>query len=391
MLSFTYRFFPKFFALGCLSLLCLLGQMVQAATRNVLIEEVADLDRLSTEVQNLIKSRKVEPSSGGKYVQNVKKRIELMQQRNDLLQESASSSSFCIYASTKDSATKHLVVAEKVLKDYVSYFKNLNFNPQTPAQILLYPERTEYLKYDGVHAQVLGHAISNRQKSLNLIRRGNTYLLEELPSSTKKFHRLATFEQENPYVFAHEVCHMLTFEMLNPQQMDLRELKPNMFLNEGLSEFFAAHENPDVFKGRAAALVFGKKGEVPTGPTSAADVMKFLKYESYPQDMMSFYSEATLVTRWLMDLPSGAQVVKTLLNSPIDQMESVLRIHQRAHKLPDDSFAGYIPYRKKVLEELQASVSKPSSSSHGNGESKKKKKKKAKDKKSEDPSEGEEE
>jgi len=62
------------------------------------------------------------------------------------------------------------------------------------------------------------------------------------------------------------------------------------------------------------------------------------------------------VTRWLMEMPDGPQLVKNLLTSDPAQMESNLRMHQRGHSLPADGFAAYLPWRQKTLDDLKQAM-----------------------------------
>ena len=347
------------FGIGCFAASSCPG----AGPRNILDEEIQEAQRLVGEVQNLLKRDQVDALSGGQFVEEQNRRIETMKARKALLKAIASTRTFTIYAATDASAEAHMKIADATLQDYRSFFPNLMFQPSTPVQILLYPERNEYLKYDGVHAMVLGHAISNRQKSTDLVRRGNVYKFEQNISSSKKFHRLATFEDKNPFLFVHELSHIFTYELINPRQIDINDLKPNQFLNEGISEFFASRQNPDVFKYRARFLLGGKTTE---GKVVAAaplpDLLGLFGAESYPKDasISTFYSEATLATRWLMEMPAGPQLVKFLLTAvdsrgkPMaDQMESLVRNHQRTKSLPVEGFAAFAAYRRSVLDLLK--------------------------------------
>jgi len=85
-------------------------------------------------------------------------------------------------------------------------------------------------------------------------------------------------------VFAHEVCHILTYEMLNPQQMDFSELRPNLLLNEGLSEFFATIFQPEVLQHRAVALLGGKTaGGMTIPPAPIPNLAELLSLKAYPR------------------------------------------------------------------------------------------------------------
>ncbi len=339
----------------CTLLMLPLG--LRAGDRNVLEEELALQQKLTRDVENLVKQRKIQ-ADGSAFVEHSRTVIAALQERLKLLPCEASSRHFSVYASTQTAADQHLQVAEDVLKDYCNFFPNLNFNPSTPAQLILYPTEADFHKYETRNTGVLGHALSNRQMNTRLTLRGNMYVLEQTPASSQKYHRLATYQQENPYVFVHEVCHILTFEMINPQQMDLSQLNPNRFLNEGLSEFFAARHNPDVFKNRVRVLTGGKmsNGKV-SPPAPKPDILQMLSAKIYPEQITAFYSEATLFTKWTMDFPSGPQLFKFLLNANPSQMEALLRTHQRTNGLPDTGFAAYDEYREQTLAGMKPELS----------------------------------
>lgn len=335
--------------------------MVRGADpRQTLMDEIERNKKLVTEVKTLKNRGTVDPLGASTFIGRMEERIASLQRRNQMLAHTAVSRHFVIHAAEKQDADKYLELSEKVLQTYVQYFPGLNFNPSNPAQIFLYPDRAEYLKYDGVHAMVLGHAISNRQKGYDLVKRNNTYLFEEVPISNAKWYRLATYKQDKTDVFAHEVCHILTYDMINPTQSDLSDLHPSRFLNEGLSEFFGAQHDADVVQKRGMGLLISEKDgtlKISTPP----NFQELLGQDQYPKEsekISDFYSEATIFTKWLMELPDGAQLVKNLLRSKPEQMESQLRIHQRHHNVPDVGYAAYLPFREKILTEIQGKLSK---------------------------------
>jgi len=333
-----------------------------ADSRNILTEETTDLQSVITQVDSLIKRHLVDAQQANDFILKWKERLTVLASRNQLLDQKASSSHFTIYASTKESAEKYLQIAEETLDVYESCFTTLIFSPSTPAQILLYPSRAEYLKYDGISSMVLGHALSNRQKSWTIIKRSDGYHIEQTISSSKKYHRLATSEEKSPFVFIHEVCHIFTYEIVNPRQLDLAELRPSVFLNEGISEFFAAKRNPDVFKSRALGLLGGKRTDgttvPPAPPPNLATMFKSGVNLNDANKAQNFYSEATLTIRWLLEMPEGPQLVRNLLVADPDQMEGILRNYQRNCGMPADGFAAYAAYRQKILDELKLAVAK---------------------------------
>ncbi len=361
---------------GIFSLVCLMNKpLLLAASRNILVEElenakklateIKSAKKLTTEVNNPLKRGQKDSSSANQFLEDIledtEKRIKSLEFRKFILNQTASTRTFTVYAATQESAEKHLEFAEQALRDYLVSFPTFSFSPSTPVQILLYPNYMKYLQYDGLDAQILGHAISNRQKSVYLVKRNNAYILEQTVVSSNKYHRLATYEQENPYVFIHEVCHLFTFEMVNPSGYDLNELKPNLFLNEGLSEFFATRHNPDGFKKRIYLLFENRDARGYVTPSlPLPNITDFLKTNSYPKNesIATFYSEATLFARWLMELPSapgltsGPQLVKLFLNSAPDQMEGILRTYQRNNNFPEEGFSAYLTYRKKLFQQL---------------------------------------
>jgi hypothetical protein len=335
--------------------------LVQGADpRQTLLDEIERNKKLITEVKTLKNRGTVDPIGASAFIGNMEERNASLHRRNQMLGYTAISKHFAVHASTKVDADTYLEFSEKVLKTYSQHFPSLNFNPSNPAQIFLYPDRAEYLKYDGVHVMVLGHAISNRQKGYDLVKRNNTYLFEEVPISTAKWYRLSTYKQEKTDVFAHEVCHLLTYDMINPTQSDLSDLNPSRFLNEGLSEFFGAQHDPEVVQRRGMGLLTSEKdGSLKI--SAPPNFQELLGQDQYPKDsekMSDFYSEATLFTKWLMELPEGPQLVRNLLLSKPAQMESQLRIHQRHHRVPDIGYAAYLPFREQLLNEIKGKLSK---------------------------------
>ena len=205
-----------------------------------------------------------------------------------------------------------------------------------------------------------------RSKKTTIIKRGSLYSIEPVTSSNIKDHRLATYQQDVPYVFAHEVSHILTYELVNPGRMSITDVETSLFLNEGLAEYFSARLFPDGFEKRLE-VVREAYGITPkTAESEVRDVAlneqfskvrdirleDYLKRDAYPEGaaILQFYSEAALFVQWLMQLPGGPELVSALLVTPdAGQMEAQLRQHQRRYNLPVTGWEQYQPYRKQVL------------------------------------------
>ena len=345
-----------------------------AADRNILDEEVTNTQQLISEIKRLDKRGSI--GNSGEALSHWQNELAMIQERNTHFKGRAVSREFAIYAETQPVAERYLKEAQSVLDLYEKLFPKSNFLPATPAQILIYGREEDYLKYEHIPPGVVGHTLANRGKKMALVKHGNVYSIEQVTASNIKDHRLATYQQDVPYVFAHEVSHILTFELVNPGRMSINNIETSLFLNEGLAEYFSAQLYPDGLEKRVALLREGY-GITPQTPESQVKnvalnehfakvrdirLEDYLKRDAYPQgsEILQFYSEATLFVSWLMQLPGGSELVSALLVTPDPkQMEAQLRHHQRKFNLPVTGWDQYQPYRKQALLTLPKKATEP--------------------------------
>jgi hypothetical protein len=342
----------------------LLSTTLFAAERNILEEEAINTQALIAEIKRLDKRNSI--GNATEVVSHWQNELFLIQERNARFKGRASSREFCVYAETQAVAERYLKEAQSVLDLYEKLFPRSNFLPASPAQILIYSREDDYLKYEHIPAGVVGHTHAMRSKKMAIVKRSSVYSIEPVTTSNIKDHRLATYQQDVPYVFAHEVSHILTYELVNPGRMSINDVETSLFLNEGLAEYFSAKLFPDGFEKRLEVLR-DSHGISPLTPDLMAKDMTlnvqsakvrdirledYLKKDAYPTgaEILQFYSEATLFVSWLMQLPGGSELVSALLVTPdAKQMEVQLRQYQRKHNLPITGWEQYQPYRKQVL------------------------------------------
>jgi len=345
-------------------LFLLLPATLLAAERNILDEEIANTQALISEIKRLDKRSTI--GNAGAVLNRWQTELALMQDRKMRFKGRASSREFCVYAETQDTAERYLMEAQAVLDLFEKLFPRTNFLPASPAQILIYRNEEDYLKYEHIPSGVVGHTNAMRSKKMSIVKRGSLYSIEPVTSSNIKDHRLATYKQDVPYVFAHEVSHILTYELVNPGRMSIHDVETSLFLNEGLAEYFSARLYPTGFEKRLEVLREAYK-ITPLMSESQVQAVSldaqfekvrdirledFLKKDAYPEgaSILNFYSEATLFVQWLMQLPGGPELVSALLVTPeFKQMEAQLRHHQRKHNLPVTGWEQYQPYRKRIL------------------------------------------
>lgn len=335
-----------------------------AAERNILDEEVTNTQALIAEIKRLDKRGSIGNSS--EVLSHWQNELLQIQERNSRFKGRATSREFTIYAETQPVAVRYLKEAQSVLDLYEKLFPRSNFLPATPAQILIYGREEDYLKYEHIPPGVVGHTLATRGKRISIVKHGSIYSIEQVTNSNIKDHRLATYQQDVPYVFAHEVSHILTFELVNPGRMSMTSVETSLFLNEGLAEYFSAQLFPDGFEKRLEVLRHGYGITPQTIESEVKDVSlnaqfskvhdirleDYLKRDVYPNggEVLQFYSEATLFVSWLMQLPSGPELVSALLVTPDPkQMEAQLRSYQRKFNLPVTGWDQYQPYRKQAL------------------------------------------
>ncbi len=345
-------------------LIFLLPIALLAAERNILDEEVVNTQQLISEIKRLDKRGGI--SNSAEVVAHWQQELALIQQRNSRFKGRAACREFAVYAETQEVAERYLKEAQSVLDCYEKLFPRTHFLPASPAQILIYGNEQDYSKYEHIPAGIVGHTHAMRSKKMTIVKRGSLYSIEPVTNSNIKDHRLATYRQDVPYVFAHETSHILTYELVNPGRMSITDVETSLFLNEGLAEYFSAQLYPDGFEKRLEVLretygitpqtiesqlkevaleeQFSKMRDIP--------LEDYLKRDAYPSgaEILQFYSEATLFVQWLMQLPGGPELVSALLVTPDpQQMEAQLRHHQRKYNLPVTGWAQYQPYRKQVL------------------------------------------
>ncbi|MBV9463063.1 MAG: hypothetical protein JO317_02440 [Verrucomicrobiae bacterium] len=288
--------------------------------------------------------------------QDVRRQLE---ERNTRMRGRADSREFVVYAESQEIAREYLKEAQATRELYEQIFPRARFLPSTPAQILIYTSLRDYVKYEQVFDPMAsltdGHTLPSRGSKLRLMRQGpRKFAVESVVVSSNKQYRLATYRQVVPYVFAHEVSHIMTYEMVNPSSSSLQDARPNTFLNEGLAEYFAARLHPKTLQERVQPLrqTFGIGEDPPLDmELPEADLDAYLGMSSYPrgEKLFELYSEGTLFVSWLMQLPDGPNLVGTLLTTPSGQFETLMKQYQREHGLNPTGWAQYQAFRRDIL------------------------------------------
>lgn len=342
--------------------LALAAPTLAVAERNILEEDLRNVENLQADIRRI--GKRESALNVSQALASTQEEIEFLRARNGGFQGRAGARDFCVYAANRAAAERYLKEAQAVLALYQKLFPRVSFLPASPAQILVYPDHAAYLKWEKIPANVAGHTISVRSLQMSVVKKNGQYRIENLPSSNLKQHRLATYQQDVAYVFAHEVSHILTYELVNPGRMAIQDTKTSRFLNEGLAEYFAARLHREVLDKRLDDLrkIYGIDPVAP-GKTSAPDypLREALSAAEYPQglEMAAFYSEAALFCDWLMGLPDGPNLMGGMLTiGTADRMESLMKQYQRDHGLPADGWAQYLAHRKAVLEKPAAPASK---------------------------------
>ena len=62
------------------------------------------------------------------------------------------------------------------------------------------------------------------------------------------------------------------------------------------------------------------------------------------------------------------QLMKFILNAKPDQIEGLIRTHQRNRNLTEDGFESYMVYRQKILDEIKKSLTPSTEESKKTGE-----------------------
>ena len=170
---------------------------------------------------------------------------------------------------------------------------------------------------------------------------------EKIPNS--KLQRLAFYvagdDDPNQVTFAHEFTHLFNWDLINQDGSGVEERTPNLFLNEGLAEYFATLNNQEQQEMRLAPL---RRIANPIGP------WKWLEFASYPSTagrMREFYSEAHLFAAWLAgQKPAAGKRLKTLLMvHSFDEAEGAMQ-RLTAEFVPRIDLNAYLVYRQKVLD-----------------------------------------
>ena len=347
-----------------LGLILLLPAVLCAADRNLLEEEVSNAQSLISEIKRLDKRGSV--GNAAQVIDHWQNELLMLQERNARFKGRALGREFCIYAESQAVADRYLKEAESVLAIFEKLFPRTNFLPATPAQIIIYGREEDYLRFEHIQPGVVGHTLAMRGKKMALTKKGGIYSIGPVTNSNIKDHRLATYQQDVPYVFAHEVSHILTYELVNPGRMAINDVETSLFLNEGLAEYFSARLYPDGFEKRIDVLREAYKITPQSTEAEVKDVAlqeqfakvrdirleDYLKRDVYPSggEILQFYSEATLFVQWLMQLPDGPELVSVLLGMRDSKsMEAQLRQDQRKHNLPVIGWEAYQPYRKRAL------------------------------------------
>jgi hypothetical protein len=237
---------------------------------------------------------------------------------------------------------RYLQEASAVYENYRKLFPSYHFSFRYPAHFVVYPDRASYLKFEKVDPRVAGHAFSQRLSFQRFIETERGLELEEELRPNTKLQRLAFYapgsEDPNQTTFAHELVHLFNWDMLNQGIADAREIRPNLFLNEGLAEYFAVLDDPFQHALRIAPL---KEW------TGAIPLKEWLEATDYPDPEMRrlFYSEAYLFSRWVIENSNapGKIFASLFLREKASEVEASLRAGSGIH------FQNYLSYRDNML------------------------------------------
>lgn len=314
------------------------------------------MDVLEMEIQQIQEERDaIEQSSlsaeeKGGALQNAKDKVVLLSERNRQFPAriSSANSFYHIYATTTQTAYHYMHEADHVYSEYVRLFTNYRFSNEYPAHILVYPDHATYLKYEKVNPAVAGHAMSDRLTFKKYVETSKGLEVEEELRPGTKLQRLAFYvpaaDDLNQTTFAHELAHLFNWDMVNQDAPAGDEITPNLFLNEGLAEYFGVMDDRKQHELRIAAL---RRITKPVGP------WEWLGLPTYPPylKIREFYAEAYLFSRWLTDQkPVAGERLKAFLaiHSLEEAEETMQQLTQRF--VPRIDLNAYAAYRQKILE-----------------------------------------
>jgi hypothetical protein len=280
-----------------------------------------------------------------KKIREFDTRKQLLAERNNLLPVRIPTRYYKVYTTDGSIAYQHTQFADEVYNRYRELFPDYTFAGKHPVHFLIYPDRAAYLKYEGMDPRVAGHALSRQTTARDLAAVGPGIAGFTKISPETQIQRLAFYlpaaQDMDQKIFTHELAHIFTWDMLNEKRTVPRS--PNLFLNEGLSEYFASQGNPDLFAKKLNPLRDMRRSSWP---------LSWLGASTYPAPVhiASFYAEALLFVSWLAEQPQAGPRLRALLEVSSDQeaMEVVKKLSLEK-SVPPINWSDYAPYRQSRL------------------------------------------
>ncbi len=335
------KFFSFLFLLG-------FARSILAASNMDLLE--IEIQQIQEEL-NAIQKSSLSADAKNPSIQKTQSKLNLLLERNRIFPARISSANafYHIYATNIQNAHRYMNEADQVYSQYRQLFTDYHFSSQYPAHMVVYPDRPTYLKYEQMSSSIAGHAISDRLTFKKYIETEAGLELEEELRADTKLQRLAFYmtsgDDPNQTTFAHELVHIFNWDMLNQNAPVGSEITPNLFLNEGLAEHFAALNNEEQHQLRITPL---RRIANPIGPWD------WLGSKTYPSFMRvrEFYSEGYLFARWLAgQKPNAGKRLQALLRvHSMDEAEAAIQQLTQQY-VPKIDLENYLEYRQKILSE----------------------------------------
>jgi hypothetical protein len=194
---------------------------------------------------------------------------------------------------------------------------------------------------------VAGHAQSQRIEGKRFRRTAKEVEIDASNPTPIKLQRLALYQAPqdsgDAVTFAHELAHLFTWDILNKNTPSHLQAQPNLFLNEGLSEYMATLNQPAQQQLRLEPL---RRLSHYVGP------QQWLDASGYPPGnyIREFYSEAYLFVRWLAEQPEAGRRLQALLKAKsFKEFSEMLRVLPTDQPISRIAIEDYDKFRQKVL------------------------------------------
>jgi hypothetical protein len=239
---------------------------------------------------------------------------------------------FDYYYSAPLDIQRHEHVVERISNVFAQLFTTSSFDFQIKPQILIYPSLSNLVTFEGAAGDI---------RMVQTEKRNPMGVLAQRIIQNRKLSVIATFSDESLHAFSHQIALLYLDRYLNPLHTT-NPKEPNLFLMEGFLENIALTDNE---------VLYEKKVSVLDPKVVVADLSPFLEMSSL--NTTHWRIESILFVRWLNTLPNAPSLIRQLLNTKTDQLESVLRIHQENAGKERSGFTEYFVWRSKELQRLQ--------------------------------------